>query len=180
MSNNLNESKVLIKIEYFVEDISIKKLQPRNFYNNLADLLIQFDEIYEADFYYSASIGAFIELLLDMNEYLYDREQLLDRLNDQSFIEIQQSFKKHYRRHKRQLRDHRYSESENTKNLVQRMNDISDKYSRILVVRVDLAYPLKYQDQVGIQEFSDDMKVLCTRLRDQDTIFKGLVKYAWY
>ncbi|MCW8038508.1 YagK/YfjJ domain-containing protein [Acinetobacter entericus] len=179
MSIVVNESKLLISIERFVENVAERMHQPRNFYNNLIDLLIQFDEIYEFDFYYSDSIGAFIELLLDMDEYLDDREQLLYRLTDLSFIEIQQSFKKHYRRHNRELRDHRSSESRNTKILVQRMKKINDRYSRILVVRVDLAYPLKYQDQIGIQEFSDDMDVLRTRLRDQDTIFKGLIEYAW-
>lgn len=179
MSQAVNESKVLIEIENFVEDIVNRNRKPRHFYEKLTDLMIEFDEVYHRDFYYSASIDAMIELLLDMDAYLNGREQLLNRLTELSFIDIQRSFKRHYRRHKRQLRDHRYSESENTKNLVQRMNDISDKYSRILVVRVDLAYPLKYQDQVGIQEFSDDMKVLCTRLCDQDTIFKGLIEYAW-
>ena len=179
MSKSVNESKVLISIENFVEDIVNRNKKPRYFYEKLTDLMIEFDEVYHRDFYYSASIDAVIELLLDMNEYLGDRAQLLNRLFEISFLEIQDLFKKHYHRQRRQLRDHRYSESENTKNLVQRMNDISDKYSRILVVRVDLAYPLKYQDQVGIQEFSNDMKVLCTRLRDQDTVFDGLVEYAW-
>lgn len=179
MSIVVSESKLLISIERFVENVVERKIQPRNFYNILKDLLIHLDQIYNVDFYYSASISALIEMLLDMDEYLDDRVQLLDRLKDLSFIEIQQSFKKYYRRHKRQLCVHHSSESRNTKILIQRMKEISDRYSRILVVRVDLAYPLKYQDQIGIQEFSDDMDVLRTRLRDQDTVFKGLVEYAW-
>jgi len=179
MSNTVNESKVLISIENFVEDIVNRNRKPRHFYEKLTDLMIEFDEVYHRDFYYSASIDAVIELLLDMNEYLGDRAQLLNRLSEISFLEIQDLFKKHYHRQRRQLRDHRYSESENTKNLINRMQRVSDKYSRILVVRVDLAYPLKYQDQVGIQEFSNDMEVLRTRLRDQDTVFDGLVEYAW-
>ena len=179
MSIIVNESKLLISIENFVGNMTEGNRKPYKFYEKLVDLLIQFDQIYDADFYYSSSIEALIELLLDMNEYLDDREQLLNRLTELSFIDIQRIFKRHYRRQKRQLRDHRYSESENTKQLVERMEQVAEKYSRILVVRVDLAYPLKYQDQIDIQEFSDDMDVLRTRLRDQDTIFKGLVEYAW-
>lgn len=179
MSKAINESKVLIELENFIEDIVNKNRKPRHFYEKLTDLMIEFDEVYHRDFYYSASIDAVVELLLDMDAYLNSREQLLNRLTELSFIDIQRSLKKHYHRQRRQLRDHRYSESENTKNLVQRMDNISDKYSRILVVRVDLAYPLKYQDQIGIQEFSDHMDVLRTRLRDQDKVFKGLVEYAW-
>lgn len=179
MSIIVNESKLLISIENFVGNMTEGNRKPYKFYEKLVDLLIQFDQIYDADFYYSSSIEALIELLLDMNEYLDDREQLLNRLTELSFIDIQRIFKRHYRRQKRQLRDHRYSESKNTKQLVERMEQVAEKYSRILVVRVDLAYPLKYQDQIDIQEFSDDMDVLRTRLRDQDTIFKGLVEYAW-
>jgi hypothetical protein len=179
MSKSVNESKVLIEIENFVEDIVNRNRKSRHFYEKLTDLLIQFSQVYNNKFDYVAVIGAFIELLFDIREYLDDYDCLYKRLTKIKFEDIQQDFKKYYRRHKRQLRDHRYSESQNTKNLINRMQRVSDKYSRILVVRVDLAYPLKYQDQVGIQEFSNDMEVLRTRLRDQDTVFDGLVEYAW-
>lgn len=181
MSESVNESKVLIEIECFVEDIVGKKDQPRNFYEDLIDLLIQFDQIYNPPFYYSASIGAFIELVIDFDECLESGfySLLLNKLKQIPFDKIQRSFKVHYRIHERRLRDHRYGESQNTKQLIARMKKVSDDYSRILVVRVDLAYPLKHQDQVGIQEFNEDMRVLRTRLRDKDRIFEGLIEYAW-
>ncbi|AXY57679.1 inovirus Gp2 family protein [Acinetobacter chinensis] len=179
MSNIANESKILINVELFVEDISNRKSKPYKFYKRLMDLLIKLDQIYNPDFHYVPAIDAMIELLLDLNEYLDDPQYLYKRLTEISFEEIQRNFKRHYRGHKRQLRDHRHSESENTRTLVGRMQEVSDKYSRILVVRVDLAYPLKYQNQIGIQQFSDDMDVLRTRLRDQDKVFKGLIEYAW-
>lgn len=157
----------------------MRKTKPRNFYDQLKKLLVQLDQIYNPDFHYVPAIDAMIELLLDLNEYLDDPQYLYKRLTEISFEEIQRDFKRHYRGHKRQLRDHRHSELKNTKTLVNRMQEISDRYSRILVVRVDLAYPLKSQDQIGILDFKDDMDVLRTRLRDQDTIFKGLIEYAW-
>lgn len=174
-----NESKILIDIEDFVENFSIVKSKPRNFYNQLTGLLIKLDRIYNSDHYYVPAIEAMIELLLDLNEYLDSRRGLYERLTEISFEDIQHEFKRHFRRHKCKLDDHRQSELENTKTLVTRMQDVSDRYSRILVVRVDLAYPLKSQDQIGIIDFKDDMDVLRNRLRDQDTIFNGLVEYAW-
>lgn len=42
-----------------------------------------------------------------------------------------------------------------------------------------MAYPLNFQDRVNIQTFNDDMRVLRRRLQNQDTIFKGLIEYAW-
>jgi len=179
MCHTVNESKILIEIENFVENVSVTKRKPHNFYNQLTELLVQLNQIYNPDYSYVPAIEAMIELLLDLDEYLDDPECLYERLIRISFEDIQRDFKRHYRGQKRQLRDHRHSESENTKTLVDRMQEISDKYSRILVVRVDLAYLLKFQDQIGILDFKDDMDVLRTRLRDQDTVFKKLIAYAW-
>lgn len=179
MSNVVNESKIFIDIENFVKHVCTSKNIPRNFYNQLSGLIFQLDRIYNSDHYYVAAIEALVELLLDLDEYLDDPECLYERLIKISFEDIQRDFKRHYCRHKRLLRDHRHSESENTKTLVNRMQRISNKYSRILVVRVDLAYPLKSQEQIGIIDFKDDMDVLRTRIRDQDTVFKGLIEYSW-
>jgi hypothetical protein len=104
---------------------------------------------------------------------------LFYQLKQSSFKQLQRDFKRYYQRQKRQLRDHCYSESKNTEQLVKRMQRISERYARILVVRVDLAYPLNFQDRVNIQTFNDDMRVLRRRLQNQDTIFKGLIEYAW-
>ncbi|MCS4298902.1 MULTISPECIES: inovirus-type Gp2 protein [Acinetobacter] len=179
MSTAVNESKTLIKIEFFVEGIVDRRRVPRNFYIELSDLLIEFGAIYNPEFHYSALIQAFIELLLDMEEYLASRKRLIKRLSEIPFLDIQGDFKKHNHRHKRQLSNHRYSELQNTQQLVERMENVIDQYSRILVVRVDLAYPLKHQGQVGIQEFNDDMSELRKKIHDRDTIFKGLIEYAW-
>jgi hypothetical protein len=179
MNKQVNESKTLIEIEEFVDDVINRSRQPRRFFEKLTDLIFQLDEIYNPDISYSAYVDALIELLIDFDRDLYNWQSLYEQLEHVSFTEIKKGFNKHHRRHLRQLRDHRYSESVNSNNLVERMEQVIERYSRILVVRVDLAYPLKHQDQVGIQEFNEDMQVLRTRLRDKDKIFSGLIEYAW-
>lgn len=179
MNNRVNESKTLIEIEEFVDNVINRSREPRRFFEKLTDLIFQLDEIYNPDFSYSAYVDALIELLIDFDRDLDSWQFLYEQLELVSFSEIKKGFNKHHRRHLRQLRDHRSSESENTKNLVERMEQVIEHYSRILVVRVDLAYPLKYQGQIGIQAFSRDMDVLRTRLRDKDKIFSGLIEYAW-
>ncbi|WEE39367.1 inovirus-type Gp2 protein [Acinetobacter sp. TAC-1] len=179
MTHLVNESKTLIEIEDFVYDVVNRSRMPNRFYEKLTDLIFQLDGIYNHDFYYSAYVDTLIELLIDFEKYLDHWHSLYEILKRISFIEIKEGFKKHHRRHLRQLRDHHYSESVNTRNLVERMEQVVERYSRILVVRVDLAYLLKHQNQVGIQAFNDDMDVLRTRLRDKDRIFAGLIEYAW-
>lgn len=179
MNNRVNESKILIEIEEFVDDVINRLRQACHFFKELTDLIFQLDEIYNPDLSYSAYADALIELLIDFDRDLDNWQSLYEQLERVSFTEIKKGFNKHHCRHLRQLRDHRYSESENTKNLVERMERVVARYSRILVVRVDLAYPLKHQDQIGIQEFNEDIRVLRTRLRDKDRIFSGLIEYAW-
>ncbi|MEN8547550.1 inovirus-type Gp2 protein [Acinetobacter soli] len=179
MSNLLNESKVLIQVESISNKILTMRRQSKVFYSELKDSVIDFSEIYNPEFYYSASISPFIDLLLDIQEYLHCPDLLLERLSEIQFKHLQQDFKKHKRLHRRQLRDHRYSESKNREQLIRRMERVSQRYARILVVRVDLAYALKSQDMVDIQRFNDDMHVLRTRIRDQDKMFRGLIEYAW-
>lgn len=179
MNNRVNESRTLIEIEEFVDDVINRYRQPRRFFEKLTDLIFQLDEIYNPDFSYAAYVDALIELLIDFDRDLDNYQSLNEQLELVSFSEIKKGFHKHHRRHLRQLSDHRSSESENTKKLVERMEQVVKRYSRILVVRVDLAYPLKHQNQVGIQEFNEDMQVLRTRLRDKDRFFSGLIEYAW-
>lgn len=45
--------------------------QSKVFYSELKDLVIDFNEIYNPEFYYSASISPFIELLLDIQDESY-------------------------------------------------------------------------------------------------------------
>lgn len=71
MSNLLNESKVLIQVESISNKILTMRRQSKVFYSELKDLVIDFNEIYNPEFYYSTSISPFIELLLDIQEYLH-------------------------------------------------------------------------------------------------------------
>ncbi|MCU4320484.1 hypothetical protein KTH44_15315, partial [Acinetobacter bereziniae] len=116
MNNRVNESRTLIEIEEFVNDVINRSRQPRRFFEKLTDLIFQLDEIYNPDFSYAAYVDALIELLIDFDRYLDNYQSLYEQLELVSFSEIKKGFNKHHRRHLRQLRDHRSSESENTKN----------------------------------------------------------------
>lgn len=179
MAMVLNESNILIQMEIFAKKLLFAKAAPNKFYLELTELIFEFDMIYNSDFYYSSLIEPFIELLLDMDAYLNSQKRLLKRLSDIPFKDLQKDFKKYKRRYQRQLRDHRYSESQNTKQLIERLKKVSDEYARILVVRVDLGYPLKHHNQVGVQEFNDDMMNLRKKIHDRDNVFRGLIEYAW-
>ena len=176
---NTNESALLIEIENYILEICNRKSKPKDFYDDLSRLLIEFNEIYNSDYSYFGCIEAFVELLRELNICLGCQGELAQQLKNLSFKYIQCRFEYYVSRHKRKLRDHRYSENENTAQLVKRMRTVSQRYSRILVVRLDLAYKKKYHHSVDIADFDNDMRILRQRIHNQDGIFKGLIEYAW-
>lgn len=175
----VNESRLLIDIESFVLSVVSRRTKSKSIYNLMCNLLMDFKEVYNSDFYYSPLVSPFVDLIYEMDEFFDDKDVLLSRLLIMSFVDLKAKFRRAHRRHKLQLRSHRFLESENTRSLVNRMQEVSKLYSRILVVRVDLAYILKHQSDIGIQEFNHDMQVVRNRIRDRDGIFKGLIEYAW-
>lgn len=176
---NTNESSLLIEIENYILDTCDRKLKPKDFYNYLSSLLVEFNEIYNPDYSYFGCIEAFVELLYELHHWIECQSELIRKLENLTFEYIQRRFESYVSRHKRKLRDHRYSENENTGQLVERMQKASKCYARILVVRLDLAYKKKYRHLSDIADFDNDMRILRQRIHNQDGIFKGLIEYAW-
>lgn len=175
----VSESDLLVEVEDFVLDTCKYKKQTRGFFNKLTRLLIDFDKIYNPDYNYFGCIEAFIELRYEMNDYLGCEDELEHQLKKLSFDYIQCRFDNYVKKHKRKLRDHRYSEGENTKQLIERMQAVSKRYARILVVRLDLMYKREYRHLIGIEDFDHDMRTLRQYIHNQDRIFDGLIEYAW-
>ena len=175
----VSESDLLMGVEDFVLDTCKYKKQTRGFFNKLTRLLIDFDKIYNPDYNYFGCIEAFFELRYEMNDYLGCEDELEHQLKKLSFDYIQCRFDNYVKKHKRKLRDHRYSEGENTKQLIERMQAVSKRYARILVVRLDLMYKREYRHLIGIEDFDHDMRTLRQYIHNQDRIFDGLIEYAW-
>ena len=175
----VGESDLLVEVEDFVLDTCKYKKQTRGFFNKLTRLLIDFDKIYNPDYNYFGCIEAFIELRYEMNDYLGCEDELEHQLKKLSFDYIQCRFDNYVKKHKRKLRDHRYSEGENTKQLIERMQAVSERYARVLVVRVDFAYKKKYHHLLSIKDFDNDMRILRQRIHNRDGFFDGLIEYAW-
>ncbi|WP_372403525.1 inovirus-type Gp2 protein [Acinetobacter piscicola] len=175
----INESEFLIEIENYISSICDCKLKPRNFYNKLSKLLIDFNSIYNPDYSYFGCIEVFIELIYKLHDWIDCQAELIKQLEILSFVDIKFRFEFYITRHKRKLRDHRYSENENTERLVRRMRKVSNRYSRILVVRLDLAYKKQYHHLIDVADFDNDMRILRQRINNQDRIFSGLIEYAW-
>lgn len=73
----------------------------------------------------------------------------------------------------------------NTKNMNKRLestkqyiDQLSDKYSKLNIVRVDLAYKNPYSDTITLEEANRDLNHMFTNMRSKPTIFKDKVGYV--
>jgi len=71
-----------------------------------------------------------------------------------------------------------------TRRVIQRKNSnqeymdaLQDKYSKVLVVRLDLAYKKPYSNEVSLEEASKDLNRLLNNRRNNQTIFEHNIGY---
>ncbi len=152
-SNRISEANLSIQIEDFIQSCFTTKRQPRNFYENFCDLLIDFDSIYNPDFSYSSLLQLFCNLLYDYQSNLDHPQDLLKSLKHKSFDDWQKYFKKMKVKHLNERRQHRYNESLNADKLDIRLDELTDAYQALLVVSIELSY----KQNVNIQRVSDDL-----------------------
>lgn len=176
----INESKLLIEIEDFILDVDRRKHRPIGFYIRFANLLVSFIEVYDNRYSYFGCIQAFVDFMQDYEDFIWSkRELLIEELERIPFREIKQYFSSYVRQHKRKIRDHRASEKNNKQELANRMENVSDRYSKILVVRVDLFYFKDIQHLIGIDDFYRHVDELREYINSGDTVFRDLEESAW-
>jgi len=103
----VNESRLLIGIESFVLSVVGRRTKSKSIYNLMCNLLMDFKEVYNSDFYYSPLVSPFVDLIYEMDEFFDDEDDLLSRLLIISFVDLKAKFRRAHRRHKSQLRSHR-------------------------------------------------------------------------
>jgi len=138
--NPINEASLLIEIEKFVLSSLDSTRQPRSFYENLTNLLLDFHHVYSPDFSYTCLIELFCSLLHDYDLKYETSSSLYNRLKQTSFRDWQRYFNRARADHLNEMRQHRYNERLNANKLEDRLCELQRDYSALLVVRVDLAY----------------------------------------
>lgn len=168
----INEASLLIEIEKFVLSSLDATRQPRSFYENFRDHLLDFHHVYNPDFSYSCLIDQFCNLLYDYDLKYETSSSLYNRLKQTSFRGWQRYFNRARADHLNEIRQHRYNERLNANKLEDRLRDLQREYSALLVVRVDLAYTVspdieqidhdleKLRRRINRSEYGDDVLLL--------------------
>lgn len=153
-SSKICEANLSIEIEDFIQSSLYAKRQPRSFYKNFCELILDFDQVYNPDFSYSSLLQLFCNLLYDYHLDLDSPKDLLRSLKRRSFDDWQRYFSKMKNDHLNERRQHRYNESLNTKKLDKRLTELTESYEALLVVSIELSYI----PNVNIQRVEDDLE----------------------
>lgn len=179
MKGKINEAQLLLDIENFLKKLKRRRKVWSEFYENLADLLIDFDQIYNPDYEYIGYVRFFVVLYYDLTDIELGYDALIEELERIGFAELKYSFVEEYNCFEHDYEIIEDQKKENKSELRKYSRQISDAYSRILVVRVDLGYLQEFHSRINIDDLYFDLDMLVNRIQNKDGIFKHVIGYAW-
>lgn len=182
--HTIPESKLLIEVEAFTKRVIEQGLKRKDLVE-LVRLLDDFGKIYSCNHVYTDYIGLF-EFLAN-NEFYSFKQMHNGHCTHASLLEICEGLLEHYsdqfQVHKptvlRDLRQYKHRVKSRLKVLKQLTENLFNRYSRNLIVRVDLKYHVDKQHMVDIELFRRHVKTLCNRMANKNKCFENLIANAW-
>lgn len=178
--SSLNESQVLIAIDQFIQSIYIKEFNPQQFKSELKELIPLFKTIYQAHLKYSESIDLFRRMVRAFDELLcLPSISSIEDLKEFQLRYLATISLAAYRDVRDELSLFKLQEHDNKNGLEEYIKQLTQHYSKLLFIRVDLSIALEHQHEVGIEQFNQYLRTFKNRIQNHDTCFKDLQGYAW-
>lgn len=179
-----HEPKILIEIESFTKRIIDDGLKRKDL-PELVRLLDAFEQIYSCNHVYADYVGLFEFLasyefysLKQIQDGQYTYASLLE-ISDWLLDAYSRSFQVNKEKVLSDLRQYKFGVKRRLEKLRTAVEKLFNRYSRNLVVRVDLKYHVDKQHLVDIEMFNQHVRKLCNRMANRHTCFKNLKLNAW-
>lgn len=176
----LNPSSVLTAVDHLVHQVYNDQIDNEDLKYALVDLVPIFKVFYRNDLSYVPSIQGFMNVIATIDIILmsqsYDQILNFDH-EDMSYLRI--IIRESLNDMQEYISRHQNQEKRNQKRIQQYLTDLTEHYSKLLFVRVDLGYLKEQQYQVEVNLFQQQMEALRSRLANQDGCFSDLQGYAW-
>ena len=179
MRNLINQAQLTLDIENFLKCLKRRSREWDEFYSQLTNLLLDFNDIYDPDEEYTGYLKFFVILRYDLQRIDSDYFDLMDELKiigyremRSWFLDLSEDFEKDYKMIEKQ-------KDENKIEVQEYCRSILNKCSRILVVRVDLGYLQEYSSRIRVEDIYKDLDILLNRIQNKDGIFKHVIGYIW-
>lgn len=175
-----SESDILIAIENFIVSLCTLPFNERKFREFLQEYLLLFQSIYKSDYEYSESIEHFKKLVCHVENIMNGRANPYgEALNAKQIISIVELICENKIHFAKQLIGLRAQEKRNKESLEIYITQLTQHYSKLLFIRIDVAILKQHQHSVDIQQFNNYLTIFINRIQNQDTCFKDLEGYAW-
>lgn len=179
MRDSINQAQLTLDIENFLKHLKGRSREWGEFYSQLTNFLLDFDDIYDPDDEYPGYLQFFVILRYDLQRIDSGYFDLMDELKiigyremRSWFLDLSQDFEKDYKMIEKQ-------KDENKIEVQEYCRSILNKCSRILVARVDLGYLQQYSSRIRVEDIYKDLDVMLNRIQNKDGIFKHVIGYIW-
>lgn len=175
-----SESDILIAIENFVISLGMFPFNEQKFKCFIQEYSPLFQSIYQPDYDYFQSVLFFQELVGYVENMLNGLSNLsrvtLTTRQITSIVELVNNNKIDISKKVIGLRG---QEQDNKKSLLNYITQLTQHYSKLLFIRIDLSILKEHQPDVDIRQFNDYLAIFLNRIQNKDTCFKDLQGYAW-
>ncbi|WP_110974211.1 MULTISPECIES: YagK/YfjJ domain-containing protein [unclassified Acinetobacter] len=178
MSKSINESKLTMQLEVTTQLWIRAENEPQDFYEEMAELLIDFNQIYNRDYEYFGYINAWCDLLSRFVRSKMNVDRVLKNIQRKSFLCYQEYFKSYTSKHLEALKRHKENETRNRISFRKRALNAVQKYSKTEVIRVNLGYIKMYHHLVNIQSVYDDVAQFRKAISTRKKPFHDLIIYS--
>ena len=173
---HLNQPLIVSNIDNLVKGALFDHVSFEQTKKQLNDLYEPFMDTIDDGLFYSQTINAFIGSTEFIVGNSYPNNIFWDHDKTQRFINTLSSYKNDI---EHETRAWRYNEGQNQKNLVSLVKNLTDQYSKLLFVVVDLKYATETSHHVTIDGFNNHMKKIRELISNKKTCFEHLQGYAW-
>lgn len=173
---HLNQPLIVSNIDKLVRGVLFDHVSFEETRKQLNDLYEPFMDIFDDGLFYSEAIHAFMGSTESIVGDTYYNEVVWDHDKTQRFINTLSSYKNDI---EEETRAWRYNEGQNQKSLVSLVRKLTDHYSKLLFVVVDLKYATETSHHVTIDDFYNHMKKIRELISNKKTCFEQVQGYAW-
>ncbi|WP_336938437.1 YagK/YfjJ domain-containing protein [Acinetobacter modestus] len=175
-----NPSSVLTAVDHLMHQVYNDQIDNEHLKYALVDLVPAFKVFYRNDLSYVQSIHGFINVIAAIDEMLsFQSYDQMIHFSDEDMSYLRIIFHESLYGMQEYISKHQNQEERNRKRLRQYLTDLTEHYSKLLFVRIDLGYLKEEQYQVDVSVFQQHMDAFRSRLANQDGCFSDLQGYAW-
>ena len=179
MRNLINQAQLTLDIENFLKCLKRRSREWDEFYSQLTNLLLDFNDIYDPDEEYTGYLQFFVILRYDLQRIDSGYLELMEELKIIGYREMRKWFLDLFELFKKDYETIEKQKDENKIEVQEYCSSILNKCSRILVARVDLGYLQEYSSRIRVEDIYNDLDILLNRIQNKDGIFKHVIGYIW-